>query len=46
MLMQQNYSLTEAECIRLVLDAQEKRQSPRHQQTLARLRTLARMINL
>lgn len=47
MLMQQNYSPSlEAESIRLALDAAHKRQGSKHQQTLMRLRLLARLINI
>lgn len=46
MLMQQNYPPLNVKCIRLALDAYEKRQGARHEATLKRLRSLARLINL
>lgn len=45
--MQQNYPLiSQEESIRLVLDAARLRRGAKHQQTLERLRLMARMINM
>ncbi|MDO4707765.1 MAG: hypothetical protein Q4A61_05015 [Porphyromonadaceae bacterium] len=45
--MQQNYPFVfEAEYIRLALDAAELRRGTKHQQTLERLRFMARIVNV